>query len=1232
VRSWRVAWTTFLFGGVWRRSFFLRLARFGCWLRSFLRGSPSLMFLYLFSAALIFAHGLTTAVKWHAFPTEPRHDQVFRLLQWFFAGTTGPWIKALALAALIAAIISAQQMRKRIVVLTFANLTGEDTRKAFADGLGRRLMTELAEVADVYTDVSDDPSDISLDSTNTAALSLSVDPTTAFTGLTASFKEPVRLGPLSIPLDGVLTALSTLLRGPQIAGSVQKTADGLLIEASISGGGFDKTWRVFESDAEAKQKDGDPEAKVTDEMIRQLACRVFTHLNQNELGTQIWRAVKYYTDGLHAFREARLERGSTNKRSRLLQQAQQAFFGAYSVDARFVRSRYNLGVIYFSLKQWQPAYEIFQKVVNDSDGDPLPSTPGSRTFKRARRDLALAHYAAARAAMASEPFLQQEKLNQLDSMKQFLQLDLPGRWEDLQNPNRKKPLSQVEVFQLEKLNRRKRAEELALLAKQKPLEPPEAEEFYQLKRERLAHQLALQRLEKRWPMEDPDPAKGIDQLNKLLQEEKRFSARGDRPDYHCDQAIKVAPEESGAWNLKGIRKLPTVSIYGPEPSKKTLLTEAQKARSYHQKATALSWRELCIAEWKGRPSTNLLSQSIIFLANLAYADAVMGSVYRRRGTNATREPLGLARQKRRGAARRCLSEISQALYLDPSNALNWARLGKLELALGKPLSALTAFQNANREQETGRHWLWIACARQLLSHESPAKREEHQRLAREALKNASEGVAGEWLFEHSPSWVDGFLEEWKTWKELAPRLDKVETFMATECTRLNAIQKSIQLDIRKLTSDPTDDDQRVEQEVLTNWAEEYYRTDTSARLTLTAAAALQSHPWPNWQSPDDFKQRHRLVLKALELKPLGAPERNLLGELCFDLKLLERSEAEIVNALSIEPEGKFQPQFTQIKYEVFLTVTDKTVRAKAIRRIVDICREFTATDGTETGEFRTDPIGIAYWHFWLGVYSFELLEFQTAQKSFETCFARRFMPIESLQRLCLAHFRCGAFEEAEQTYKRLENFLLSALSNPDVEAVQGDRFKSLNEVQAPAFHWSLAANHSAAALAEQGLVEAAVERWMAGKSWGDKLVASITPDPVDLRRGLGAAQSLCRGAILLNAGILGAEVPDPEAGSPPAGYKGSKYIWQLEEAINCFTYTIGSALDTAVRADANYRIGVACEALSRLDPADKTGIWRARGVGALRIAQLADRRDEYADRIPALLAKLNAPVNPNQAP
>lgn len=318
--------------------------------------------------------------------------------KWFFAGTLGPWVQCIALSALLAALLEARSRARQIVIAAFSNVTGDDAYHSLADGLPRRLMTNLSDIAEVYEHVSEDPADLDLDE-GAETPALSVDSPAALSGLTASLADQkIGAGFLKIPVNWVINTLSNVIAGPRIIGSILRTADGLLIEASISGGTYKNTWRVREKDVRLDPATKNPQTAAVDDMIRQLAYKVFAYLDHQQLGTLEWRAAECYTEGLRASLDARRERQGTGPRTIAVQRAQLAFFEAFREDARFARSRYNLGVMYYSAKEFRPAYEAFRSVIDDFDHEAVPRLPGTPGFENTREELANVHYAAAKAA------------------------------------------------------------------------------------------------------------------------------------------------------------------------------------------------------------------------------------------------------------------------------------------------------------------------------------------------------------------------------------------------------------------------------------------------------------------------------------------------------------------------------------------------------------------------------------------------------------------------------------------------------------------------------------------------------------------------------------------------------------------------------------------------------------------------------------------------------------------
>ena len=175
---------------------------------------------------------------------------------------------------------------------------------------------------------------------------------------------------------------------------------------------------------------------------------------------------------------------------------------------------------------------------------------------------------------------------------------------------------------------------------------------------------------------------------------------------------------------------------------------------------------------------------------------------------------------------------------------------------------------------------------------------------------------------------------------------------------------------------------------------------------------------------------------------------------------------------------------------------------------------------------------------------------------------------------------------------------------------------------------AFAANHTAAAFAEQGLVEAALDRWNEGKACTQDWLEPISrrsPEgktvndvhKVDERFDLKGARSLSRGAILLAAGVDGTDLskltPPFEVSIAPEE--------RLKQAIGAFRDAIRCALDVSVRADAFYRTAVACVELANLETGN-VATWRRRAEDATNRAESSDRRGEYVPRIASLRKSL----------
>src|SRR5208282_3719923 len=134
----------------------------------------------------------------------------------------------------------------------------------------------------------------------------------------------------------------------------------------------------------------------------------------------------------------------------------------------------------------------------------------------------------------------------------------------------------------------------------------------------------------------------------------------------------------------------------------------------------------------------------------------------------------------------------------------------------------------------------------------------------------------------------------------------------------------------------------------------------------------------------------------------------------------------------------------------------------------------------------------------------------------ETSFYCRYKPFESLAYLCLVHYLFDAFEEAESAYRRLNEFVPT--DKPEAMLQLTGELVDLGEEKPPAHWFAWASNHTAAAMAEQGLVFQAIQRWKTARKWKRTLQASPTGLDKDDERLFAAGLALCWGAILLSAG------------------------------------------------------------------------------------------------------------------
>lgn len=675
----------------------------------------------------------------------------------------------------------------------------------------------------------------------------------------------------------------------------------------------------------------------------------------------------------------------------------------------------------------------------------------------------------------------------------------------------------------------------------------------------------------------------------------------ERAAHHCDIVIALEAAHAAAWNLKGV----LAPFASPE------------ACRCFQKAVVFSWLELCRSAWQGPVGATAARNASVYLSNLA---------------------------KSRIGRRHSIAEMRQALALS-SSAPDWLDLGRLRLAVRDVAGAQAAFDSAIRAKERALYWTWTACARKLRGSQTAADNawqraigvvRDHNSQVKDLtqfLRDLETVDALSWINRDHPSLFDSWKADADalsaTIDDVAKVAGDVKSKAISWCEGIRRLPGPGQADQATL---PETDDAAL-QWLLVHYADSFATRQLSAAVLQ---AALTN--WNQQTEPDRIDALRSLALCALQNAPVGAMPRSWLATTYYLLHLPRLAMSEIGNALSLEPENTdLLFLSTQVTWQTIQSIPDKAEQQKGLRRIVDNYSHLSERARGDMWDMSPGYVGMAC--FWMARFNAELLRYPAAQQSLETAVACGYKPIESLQILCYIHFRVCAFEDGELVYKRLNRLLHTDAGS--------DRFRRADLLAPPgpsdpreeewpaASHLALSSYHTAAALAEQRLVVDAARRLRDGNRWFRALSNSPGSTTGNVQGQLTVASLLCRGTVRLAAGQIVAPVvsagvssaQDPAKQKARAAGFTARQIRHLRQAIEMLTRAIQQGFDQAVRADAQYRIALACQALAALD-ASNADAWKSCGLDALANAELADRRDEYKDRIPTLRTALQAQAKP----
>jgi tetratricopeptide (TPR) repeat protein len=266
----------------------------------------------------------------------------------------GAELLALAILTLAVLLGSALRGRRRIVVQTFEDLTGIPD---CPQGLSERLCGELAAIAHLYREINE------MTGTRKGTIySPAIDVRDVGDLLEGAVSTDVSIDAkfIKVPLRLLMTLGRRFLYEGWITGSLHHQNGRLILLASLSSSRTARTWKVASQDLDAEDQ-GQQLPAVLDKMIQQLAFRIATDLVAT--GSPKWRAVRFFTEGLQAYREA--QRTDIQKFPRL-RRAERSLINALGEDQQFALCHYNLGVVYREMGEDPAAEAAFRRALRNN--------------------------------------------------------------------------------------------------------------------------------------------------------------------------------------------------------------------------------------------------------------------------------------------------------------------------------------------------------------------------------------------------------------------------------------------------------------------------------------------------------------------------------------------------------------------------------------------------------------------------------------------------------------------------------------------------------------------------------------------------------------------------------------------------------------------------------------------------------------------------------------------------
>jgi Tetratricopeptide repeat len=168
-------------------------------------------------------------------------------------------------------------------------------------------------------------------------------------------ESEVKVGWLSFSPKAILNELNRLVPRSNLTLSIYFFEHQVILDVALSGKSGPRQWRI-ERLKPSKMSVEQLSVLVYD-MIEELSYQIFAEVQGKErLGSSNWRAIRYYLEGVTAFRRAV---NSSSNATAMLNAAEVAFGKALVEDNDFGRCFYNLGIVYLQLDNYLASTGVF---------------------------------------------------------------------------------------------------------------------------------------------------------------------------------------------------------------------------------------------------------------------------------------------------------------------------------------------------------------------------------------------------------------------------------------------------------------------------------------------------------------------------------------------------------------------------------------------------------------------------------------------------------------------------------------------------------------------------------------------------------------------------------------------------------------------------------------------------------------------------------------------------------